>query len=101
MKVYISGKISGLERDDWNNRFNHAECNLRKKGFEVLNPAKITDSFPKDTTWQEYLWFDIDLLKMCDSIYMLNNWETSKGANLEKTIAEYMGMNVMFESEEA
>jgi len=40
---------------------------------------------------------DIELLFDCDAIYMLNGWEHSKGAKIEKFIAETMGKPIWYE----
>ena len=39
---------------------------------------------------------DITHLVTCDAIALLNNWTDSKGARLEKHIAEQLGMRVIF-----
>ena len=37
-------------------------------------------------------------LSMCDAIYMLNGWERSKGAKLEKQFAETLGMRIFYQT---
>lgn len=81
MKIYISGAISGT--DDYMERFAKAENELIKKGYSVINPAKVNAQLPKDTTHEEYMKISFCLLDMCDSIYMLKGWEHSLGANEE------------------
>jgi hypothetical protein len=39
----------------------------------------------------------IAALVTCDEIFMLKNWETSKGAKIEFYIADEMGMKIIFE----
>jgi hypothetical protein len=33
----------------------------------------------------------------CEAIYMLNNWLLSKGATVEKTLAEDLGFKIIYE----
>lgn len=53
MRIYISGKISGLPYDEVQERFNGAEDLLTELGFEVANPLK--NGLDKDNSWNEHL----------------------------------------------
>lgn len=83
MRIYISGAITGT--DDYIERFKAAEHNLKQElsGVEVVNPAAVNAMLPTDSTYEEYMEMSINLLKMCDAIYMLKGWEASRGANRE------------------
>lgn len=83
-KIYISGKITGT--DDYMERFARAEKDLKKKfpEAEIINPARVNAELPKSTTYDQYMEMSMLLLKMCDTICMLNDWHCSDGA-----IAEY------------
>lgn len=83
MRIYISGQISNLEKSDYMERFAKVENELIKKGYSVINPAKVNAQLPKDTTHEEYMKVSLCMLDMCDSIYMLKGWEHSLGANEE------------------
>lgn len=39
MRVYIAGKVSGLDRDRAELKFWSTETVLTEKGFEVINPV--------------------------------------------------------------
>ncbi len=41
MKIYISGKISGLPLEEARDKFQLAENRLRMGGYEPVNPLKI------------------------------------------------------------
>ena len=94
-KVYISGKISGTT--DYLERFEKAEMELKSMGWDVINPAKINSFLPTDTTWEEYMEIDYKLMDICDTIYMLKDWESSRGANAELEYAKKRKMNIIYE----
>lgn len=94
-KVYISGKISGLELCTAMTKFSDAESLIEAIGMEPVNPlkgAKLTN------TWAQHMVRDIELLMGCNAILMLDNWTESKGARIEKFIAEELEMTIMYES---
>lgn len=97
MKVYISGKITGLKPVDYLKKFAIAEKKLNNEGHEVINPAKTNATLPKSTTYEQYMDMSMLMLSMCDAIYMLNNWKDSPGANREKEQAEKNGMMVLYQ----
>ena len=80
-RVYISGGITGVE--NYEEIFKKKQEELEKKGYEVLNPAKLGLIMPKSATWQEYMNLCIPMLEMCDMIFMLDGWEKSKVATEE------------------
>lgn len=91
-KIYISGKIIGLENNEAFKRFDEAEKELKAKGFEVVNPMTIEHNH--DKSWINYMKTDIKALMDCDAIYMLPNWKTSRGAKIERQLAIDLGMKV-------
>ena len=66
---------------------------------EVTNFARFYALFNKlpCTGDREGLRADIALLLACDYIYMLKDWELSKGAKLELDVASSCGIKVLFE----
>ena len=96
MKIYISGKITGLPLSEIEAKFQQAEWLLEDLGLEAINPLKNGLDFYDD--WKKHLVVDIENLLSCDAIYMLDNWVDSKGARIEKSIADETGMDVWFES---
>jgi hypothetical protein len=95
-KVYISGKISGLEFADAYSNFEFAEeyINLLTNHVAV-NPMKI--EHVHDLSWESYMVEDIRALFSCDAIYLLSNWEESKGARIEKAIAKEMDIEIIYQ----
>jgi hypothetical protein len=43
---------------------------------------------------------DVAAIRTCKAIYMLRGWQSSKGANAEKALAEWMGLKVFYQDEE-
>lgn len=96
MRIYISGKISGLPIDEARERFDDAEALLDYLGFDVVNPMK--KGLPDDAGWGEHMVKDIELLITCEAIYMMENWFESTGAKIEYDIANRLSMDMWFES---
>lgn len=97
MKVYISGKITGLDKSDYMDHFDKAEKHLLAKGYSVINPAKVNALLPKETSYQEYMDMSFTMLRQADGIYMLNNWKDSNGAREEHAIALNRKLEVIYE----
>lgn len=96
MRVYISGKMTGLHRVEFMKHFFEAEHMLRQNGYDVVNPARMSDF---NLSYVEFMLIDTTLLTMCDAIYMLNNWRDSNGAKEELALAEAKGLKIMYEVE--
>lgn len=88
-KVYISGPITGI---DFGNRFafSCAHCALALCGYEVVDPSEV--QLDDEATWSDYMRADLKLLLDCDYICMLDDWEDSKGARIERELAENLGI---------
>ncbi len=97
-KVYISGAITGT--DDYMEHFERAERELIEEGFTAVNPARILSHMPAGTTHEEYMVLSMELLKMCEYIYMLKGWEDSTGANREYGYALASDIIILREKDE-
>lgn len=95
MKVYISGRIKGLPPFYSQMRFAQVERKLSDSGHEAVNPWKLDSSDCKE--WDDYLMRDLEVLKECDAIYMLSNWQESEGAQVEYHFARGRNMYIMHE----
>ena len=95
MKVYISGKITGDA--NYKQKFKNAENTLLSAGFEVFNPAELEDT---GNPWTYYMRKDIAGLMECDAIFLLKDWEESRGARLEYYIAQRLEMKIFREVEQ-
>jgi len=97
MKIYISGKITGLEIADAEKKFADAAEKVAQISSEhvPVNPMAINLISP-EKTWKDYMRADIDALFDCDAILMLPCWIDSKGAKLEHIIADALGLKIFY-----
>ena len=95
-KVYISGRISSLPKDQYMKMFNIAASMLRKAGFIPVNPThfwlckwynKLEWLFGEEMAYRIVLLYDLWRLMRCDMIYKIPGWQQSKGANIESCVA--------------
>lgn len=98
-KIYISGPITGLERHVYLKNFDDAELKLRAMGYKVINPTKLLPSrflwIYKIIGYKLTLLYDIWHLLNCDGIYMIDGWQWSKGARLERAIAQLFNIELI------
>ena len=87
-KCYISGKVIGATEAELN-KFYNAEASILKAGMIPINPLR---EVPKQTelSWFDYMRADIVLLMGCQKIVLLDNYKESRGAILEKYIADQL-----------
>lgn len=95
IKIYISGQISGLPYEEVKAKFKAAEDKLTAQGYKVINP--INNGIPVNAPWEVHIAMDIILLLGCSAIYLLPDWDYSKGATLEKKIAEFTGKVLIYQ----
>lgn len=100
-KIYIAGKITGVERCVYHHQFSVKEDVLKARGYIVLNPVALNERLAMQGMPYE------DLMKICfsfvdvaDAVYMLNGWEDSPGARREHERAINAGKKVIYESVE-
>lgn len=92
MKIYISGKITGLPIEQAKRMFAVVEKEITDAGHVAVNPMKLKHDH--DQRWESFMKVDIAELMTCDAIYLLSNWHESKGACIEHTLAYQLGMLV-------
>ena len=98
MRVYISGKITGLPIDQVAEKFNSHAVLLKLKGYEPVNPVDVSP-YHISKQWHDYMVDDIAALFQCDAIYMLADWGQSRGARIEYQIAKELGLKIIFQGE--
>lgn len=96
MKIYISGAITNNE--NYKKDFEKAESEVRGLGGIPYNPARI--GLPPEADYEEYMKLCLDMVDMCEGIYMLKNWKESKGANRELGYALGQDKIVIYQNED-
>jgi hypothetical protein len=86
-KVYIMGKVTGIDYEECCDLFNTRQLELEKKGHTVVNPTEIV---PPGSSWTEAMKICIEALLGCEAYNELPNAAFSRGAFLEKSIAREM-----------
>lgn len=112
IRVYVAGPMSGKEHYGYA-AFMEAAEHLRADGLDPHTPFECQNKVwnrhhgcdfdpMKDLCGygsplvKEFFAEDIALLLSCDAIYLLDGWENSRGAKIEKQIAELFSMTVMY-----
>ena len=98
MKIYISGKISGTNLTETRARFAAASKAMKRLGYEPVNPFE--NGLTEHDTWEAHIAKDIADLLQCKAIYMLQSWQDSKGARIERYIATEIGLSITYEIEQ-
>lgn len=111
--AYISGPITGLLNGNFD-AFMTAQRRLEHDGYIVVNPHEIgTDIYKKwsqimrpdsnvdaqkhdNTMWCEFMKNDIRYLVTCDCVFLLDNWETSRGCKMEILIAQKLMIPIYY-----
>lgn len=93
--VYVAGPMTGIV--DFNYpAFNSAAIELSRRGLEVLNPvdSEQHNHTGKPQTWEWYMRRALTMVLEANSICLLPGWQDSRGARLEVTVAEALGLDI-------
>jgi ferritin-like protein len=93
-KIFISGKITGLEPEESKKLFKKAENYLKKRldMFEVINPHEI--KYESDEPAKQMLQI-LDIISQCEAVYFLDNWKSSNGSQCEYWFAKMLGIETI------
>lgn len=97
--IYLSGKITGLEKELYERNFQTAELFYRACGYDVVNPCHISADVLKrnpHASYEDFMKADLKALAGCTHIAMLEGWETSGGAIRERAEAKRLGLIRVF-----
>lgn len=91
LTFYLSGKISGLHKTQYENHFYNSACKLNMShyfvsGDTIINPCDLTP-FLGIKTWLFYVITDVFNLLKSDAVVFQSNWVDSKGAKIEMWFA--------------
>lgn len=92
--------MTGLTEEEYQAKFARAAQKLTGAGYEVFNPAAPEWNDPMHEAGLSYgdmLILDFRKLQECDAIYLLSNWQSSKGSTAERAFADAIGLEIMYE----
>lgn len=95
-KIYIAGKVSGLDWKDVLTKFQTAKekAKLQFKTAEcVITPIDLCDS---SESWDASMAKCLSALLNCDTVIFMSDWIDSKGAKIEKIVSEGSDKKVYF-----
>lgn len=101
-RIYVAGPMTGLPNNNWE-AFFHKEDMLLKEGWDVVNPARMDKDAGldphnmNDYSYESCASRDIEALKSCQAIYMMDGWQHSKGACWERALAKHWGITRYYE----
>ena len=112
--IYVAGPMRGYENYNFP-AFDRCSRVLREQGWNVINPAELDKdtgkpmsdpmSFAPDTNYEDHEFMRKalrrDMVAICDqctAIYMMSNWERSKGAKAEHALAKALGLSIFYEA---
>lgn len=100
--VYVAGPYNG-NVDENIQRAEKVSIELIKKGYSVITPHKNTAHYEKYegedlniNTWME---MDFNIIKRCDAVFVMENWEGSEGVAQEIHFAKTHGISVVYLNE--
>lgn len=96
-KIYLSGKMTGLETKDIIKTFAKYEKQLIDEGHAVLNPAVMWNlQAPERFTPAGYLTIDFAMMDNCNTIAVIPGYEDSKGVQAELDYAKELKMEIIY-----
>lgn len=115
MKIYLAGKITGLNIEVARRNFESAAKHLKKDEYldvtygilvnacqkcskdingEWWNCNHCENTGVRKDTWLNYMKRDVAEMLTCDVVYLLPNWQDSRGAQIERDLALRLGIEV-------
>lgn len=91
-KAFLSGAITN-RIDSYKEYFDEAKECFDDIGIDSYNPATIDI----DTPWEVAMEETLSQMETCEFMYVLKNWENSKGVEIEIEQAKRMNMPIFFE----
>ncbi len=90
--------------------FDDAVKEVAALGYYAVNPADMDRLYEGFELYPEYdlvesiadrkatIRRDLAAVEDCDAIYMLKGWENSKGANLERALAIFLDLDIIYQA---
>jgi hypothetical protein len=96
MKVFISGKVTGVPREKALEKFKRAEMLLMKNTFDYVNPMELV---PEGATNSEAMALCLSEVCKCDALLLLSDAKFSEGSKIEEMTAKYCGKQIFNEDD--
>jgi hypothetical protein len=101
--AYLCGPITGLPNNN-KEAFEKAFQKWGKLGYFVINPHDLCEglvSTHKGTAeelWRNCMKRDISIMVRCDAVVLLDGWNNSRGATIERNLAQQLGIDCILDS---
>jgi hypothetical protein len=93
--IYVAGPMTGLPEHNFP-AFHAAAAMLRAQGFLVYNPAEMGEITDPLLTLIKH---DVCAILECTHMFMLPDWENSKGAKAERGLADWMSLIILTQAD--
>lgn len=102
--TYISGKISAATAEGVQENldaFLPIGARLLQEGHPVILPGENLGrvGIEAGLSWKDFMRADIEIMRRCDTLHMMENWKESRGARLENRIAKFWNMPITYEAD--
>jgi hypothetical protein len=100
LKIYIAGRYTHTteeERRQYVEAGKLAILQLMKKGHTPICTFSMTDGLEHNNMglhYDDFMNLSLEWLLNCQAVYMLEGWEQSNGARIERELAEKEGLPI-------
>ena len=95
MKVYIAGKVTGLEKTEILSKFYESRKQLKEEGHTVMSPSVL--ALNEGFEHEDYMHICYAMIDVCDAVYMQKDWQNSEGARMELQYAKDWKKQIIYE----
>jgi hypothetical protein len=97
MKIFISGRVTGLPRAEAERNFERGKKMLLLNTYDYVNPLELV---PENASNSEAMTILLPILaRDCDGILLMNDHKFSEGSHLEKMTALYCKKQIFYEDD--
>ena len=103
--IYVAGKYTASTPEGVQANIDKAirkGVELTREGYAPIVPHANTTGWEKvdpTLTWRDFMRVDLVHVKKADMIYMMDNWQDSKGAKVEERYARLLGKKIIYEGD--